>query len=677
MARKTKKINTTTTSFKDSVKTKLILIMALLVAVPLIIAIIVSYESSTSKAKSDALSLMEANANYVEAQFSTIIQNNIIALETFAYSPSTITYLNTVGTEEQAIPDSVILNQMDLINTCIGDDNYSVILTKPSGDQLLRTDGNELANISDREYFQEAISGEIGISDVVVSKSAGNRISIICVPIYDDQTGALLGTIQRSIDLANLHDFLAASVSDGYITDSQGIVAAHAMHEITAEDEPEDHSDAEYMINTSEESGMYESTFTGSLAYIFWVREPVTGYVIVIAEQNSVIMAEAIKSALIVVIIGIILLVIAIAISLIMANGFTKPIIAVNKGINELADGRFNKISLYDKRKDEFGDIVRNTNALIDKLQSIVESIKNSASTVTVSSEDLSDMANQISSTTEGVSTAVQEIAAGAVQQAEEIQEAAENVGKITDAVGGVQHSTGNMETLANRMKDASETSSESLTKLQVSSSDMTQKIEEIARTISATQDAVSNINERVEGISGIASQTNLLSLNASIEAARAGEAGKGFAVVAEEIRKLADDSESMAQEIRTEMDILLHQAEAAVAAAGEVKQGNLDQQTALGETLDSINSMLSDINETVLGVKEIAGGADTCVTSNDVVSDAMSALSAISQQNAASSETTGASVEELSATVANLANSATELKEIAEKLNAEMEFFK
>ena len=661
---------------KDSVKTKLITIMALLVAVPLIIAIIVSYNTSTTKAKNDALSVLGANAKFVESEFSGTIEENLAALNTLATSPSTITYLQTYGQEEAPIPDSAMMDQLNKICEYF-DDGNNCILTFASGQQVLRTDGEDPVNIADRVYFQTCTTtGAPAVSDILISKAKGIRIAVIIVPVFDDQTGEVLGTIQRDFDLNYFHEILAAYVEDGYIADSTGIVAAHAQHEIGPDDEPEDHSTSEFMTST-QSSGLYESMATGSLAYVSWIKEPITGWTIAIAEKDSVVMAEAKRSAMVTVAIGLVLLVIGIIISINIANSFVKPILAVNNSLSVLAEGGFDRISGYSRRKDEFGEIVRNFNDVIKRLQDIVTNIKASANTVTTSSEDLADMANQISATTEGVSNAVQEIATGAVQQAEEIQQAAENVGKITDAVTGVQNSTGSMEGLAEKMKDASQASSASLRNLQKSSSEMTSKIEEIARTISATQDAVANINDRVDGISDIASQTNLLSLNASIEAARAGEAGKGFAVVAEEIRKLADDSDSMAQGIREEMDELLKQAEAAVDAAELVKQGNLEQQEAIGETLNSVNGMLKDIDGTVVGVRDIAGGANTCVSSNEVVSDAMSSLSAISEENAASSETTGASVQELSATVASLANSATDLKEIAEKLNDEMAFFK
>ena len=451
-------------------------------------------------------------------------------------------------------------------------------------------------------------------------------------------------------------------------------MAAHAKMELGVED-IYDLTGAPYPL--SDKGTVIDANSFESKLIMSWYKDPKTGYTMVVSTDYNKAMAAAKNSALLTIIIGVIMLIIACVIPLLMANSFTDPVKAVNDSLAQLADGRFAKISKFTDRKDEFGTMVGNTNAVIGKLDDIVASIKESANSVESSSNELSDMADQISQTAEDVSNAVQEIASGATQQADEIQSASENVGKIGDAVVDVQTSTNDLEGLAGRMQEASEASSASLSNLQQSSNEMTGKIDEISSTISATQNAVTNINDKVEGISSIATQTNLLSLNASIEAARAGEAGKGFAVVAEEIGKLAEDSKKMADDIRQEMDILLDQSKAAVSAAESIKDSNITQQSALGETLTSVNSMLEDIASTVGGVQRISRGAETCESSKNSVVDTMSALSAISEENAASSEETGASMEELSATVTTLAGSANNLKEIAEKLNEDMSFFK
>ncbi|SEA92882.1 methyl-accepting chemotaxis protein [Pseudobutyrivibrio sp. ACV-2] len=659
-------------SWKKSIKTKLISSMLLVAAVPLIVSVAISYYTSTNQAIVDAIDSLEWQAWYVQGKIYSVIQANESSITAFAESPTTIAFM-----KGEEVDMGKLKAQMQSIDEYLGDGNV-LVLTNDKGQMLLRDDDGDLVDISSREFWQGAMQGKFTVSNVIVSASTGKRSISMAAPVIDPETNKIIGTVHRNYDLNDFHEILASECDEGFVIDRNGDMMAHSQYEIGPDDEVANFSASPYM-NTNEIEGSYKSTAVGYPTYLAYARDDqgLCGFTVCVAKRESLIVSAARKSASIVIAIGIMLLIIAAVISVMLAQSFANPIAAVDDSLSILADGRFKQINGFSNREDEIGKIVKSTNTVIERLSGIVGSIKASAGVVGDSSEKLSEMANQIASTTDGVANAVQEIASGAAQQAEEIQQAAESVGRITDAVTGVQNSTENMEVLAGKMKEASQTSSRSLLNLQTSSSDMTEKIEEIARTISATKDAVTSINESVEGISGIASQTNLLSLNASIEAARAGEAGKGFAVVAEEIRKLADDSDSMAQDIRTQMDILLKQSEAAVAAANLVKQGNLDQQEAIGGTLDSVNGMLEDIDGTVDGVKEIAGGADTCVTSNDIVSDAMSSLSAISEENAASSETTGASVQELSATVSTLAASAEDLKDIAIKLNEEISFFK
>ena len=659
--------------FVHSIKNQLIALMLGIAIIPLLIAIIVSYTTSSKKAMADAQDSLEWQAWYIEATFQSIIEQNMDMIRQVGENPTILAYITA---PESGIGDDVIMSTLKGVDDILGDGNATT-LTGADGMQLFRTDGGNLVDVHEREYFKQAMNGQPYMSDVITSASTGTRQVTFAAPVKD-AAGNCYGIVQRNYNLDDIHEFLAEESEDAFIVDRTGLVAAHAQYKIGPGEHEEDYRDkSEFMVSGKDEGFYFVDTGKGYDAYVAYVKEPNTKFTVCTASNSKTVLGSSRQAVTIVVIIGIIMAIIVAIIAVVAGRLIMLPIYSVCESLTHLADGQFQKVDLTFGEKGEFGVMVKSVNTVVDRLSSIVANIKASAAGVADSSEELSDMANQISQTAEDVSNAVQEIASGASQQADEIQSASENVGRIGDAVGDVQTSTGSLSSLANKMKEASEISSNSLASLQDSSTEMTAKIDEISKTIAATQDAVTSINDKVEGIASIATQTNLLSLNASIEAARAGEAGKGFAVVAEEIGKLADDSKTMADEIRKEMDILLEQSQAAVQAADDVKQGNQDQQIALGETLNAVNGMLGDISSTVGGVQLISEGAGTCETSKNAVVDTMSALSAISEENAASSEETGASMQELSATVTTLAGNANDLKDVAEQLERDLAFFK
>ena len=348
------------------------------------------------------------------------------------------------------------------------------------------------------------------------------------------------------------------------------------------------------------------------------------------------------------------------------------------RAVRQMATGDL-AISLSEKVKDRDDELGEMSTALYDmaeKIRSVIGNARVSSNEVDNSAGYLSTTVKDITETAENVTTAVGQVASGASSQAESLQEAVESVNDINEAIKLIIENTDDMQGLADSMQENSTASQDKLNELRASTRESIAAIDGIVELIGNTNSAVTTISEAVSVIDAIASQTNLLSLNASIEAARAGEAGKGFAVVADEIRQLADQSAESARNIQDAMKGLASDSSKTMEEAGSVQEAISKQRSTIHRTIEQVDTLIDEINRSIALTGDIVENVEKSRKASNVISDTITSLSSISEENAASSEATRMSMEDLSNTMDELTIKANGLNEIAKVLDEEMSFF-
>ena len=320
-------------------------------------------------------------------------------------------------------------------------------------------------------------------------------------------------------------------------------------------------------------------------------------------------------------------------------------------------------------RKDEIGSISRNIVMMFENLRNIVQQIEQSSTVLSRNAGTLADQTMQLKRSSVEISTTMNDLSNAAMSQAGDTTTSANEVSKLDGLIVRNISDTENLRSNADQMDKVKNNGLAAI-------KDLIEKTARSRESIAIVREAMQQNNEQAQKIevtsqkiNDIADQTNLLSLNAAIEAARAGDAGKGFAVVAEEIRGLAEETNSLTNEIGTIIQKLLEKTADATQNMESMEKIFEEQERSVGETKENFIQIEQCLESVQSSVSTLYESSSNMTGSKEIIVQMIEGISAASQENAAGSEEALAAVETQDSVISDITGMTQNLSAVAEEL--------
>ncbi len=547
------------------------------------------------------------------------------------------------------------------------------------------------AELGDREYIKKALQGESNISDLLVSKVTGQAVLMYAVPIYNGDK--LVGVLAARRDGNGLYEMIQnmgyGKNGEAYMINTAGVTVAHKNAEYVqqqtnpielAETQPSLKGLAEmFQIIIDKKIGIGEYSQDGIDYYSAFHEIEGTSWILVSTAYVSEVDARGNRMMLVLASIIAVILLLSMGCSYLIGRQIAKPIIYITKEVEKRAELDFRKVSLPEQKKfpDEITTMEEAMFHMSQKVSEFVRKVSASSEQVSATSEELSVTSQQSAGFAEEVAQSINMIAEAASDQMHNTALSQKAVEILGVEIGENSKIIEQLSKVSDRMLSSVVAGNQAVMNLMEKNNKNQKAVSHVYESVQKTKESAEMIHNTTDMIAQIASQTNLLSLNASIEAARAGEHGRGFAVVAEEIRKLANQVANMTKIINETVQELIKNSKLTSAKMEEANKVTKEQESVVYMTREAFERVEESIRASETYINQIVQSGIKMNSENHVVEDNIHKLYQVAEDNAAASEEASASMEEQTVAIEEVSKASEELSEMAQQLQLMIEDFK